>query len=281
MKKIFSVILFVIIIFNCAACSAKVSVSEITTTEIFSETAAELSSVLSSSEETTVTESQTTVPDISVTAETSEMTTLPTTTGAAVQTTVITSEPVITTAAPVVTQPAVTEKQTVPQVTGTTAPATEKPTEKVTKNDNIVTCSFEISCKNILANKSKLKDNKAAFVPADGVILRTTEMQLPKGSTALDVIKKACEQGVCSDNCKYCKKNGIHLDYVYTPGYDSYYIRGIHQLYEKDCGTMSGWMYSVNGVFPNYGCSQYEVKDGDVIKFLYTCDLGEDLGADI
>ena len=41
---------------------------------------------------------------------------------------------------------------------------------------------------------------------------------------------------------------------------------------------MSGWMYSVNSWFPNYGCSQYEVSDGDMIEWRYTCDLGRDVG---
>lgn len=29
-------------------------------------------------------------------------------------------------------------------------------------------------------------------------------------------------------------------------------------------------MYSVNGWFPNYGCSKYAVADGDVIAWVYT-----------
>ena len=37
-------------------------------------------------------------------------------------------------------------------------------------------------------------------------------------------------------------------------------------------------MYSVNGEFPNYGCSAYALQDGDVICWVYTCDLGEDVG---
>lgn len=37
--------------------------------------------------------------------------------------------------------------------------------------------------------------------------------------------------------------------------------------------------YSVNGWFPNYGCSLYQLKDGDVVEWCYTCDLGEDLGS--
>ena len=60
--------------------------------------------------------------------------------------------------------------------------------------------------------------------------------------------------------------------------YGSYYIEGINQLYEFDCGQNSGWMYCVNGWFPNYGCSSYTVEDGDVIEWRYTCDLGSDVG---
>ena len=37
-------------------------------------------------------------------------------------------------------------------------------------------------------------------------------------------------------------------------------------------------MYKVNGWFPNYGCSSYYLKDGDVIEWVYTCDLGKDVG---
>ena len=176
-----------------------------------------------------------------------------------------------------------TEKATEKSTTSKTAKATEKATEKTSKKETVtekqITCTFEISCKNILDKKENLKENKSDFLPENGMILNSVKVTVPEGSTAFDVIKKACEENTCTDNCKYCKQNGIQLDYVYTPGYDSYYIRGIHQIYEKDCGTQSGWMYSINGTFPNYGCSQYKVRDGDIIKFMYTCDLGEDLEA--
>ena len=75
-----------------------------------------------------------------------------------------------------------------------------------------------------------------------------------------------------------CKAAGIHMESTSTPGYDSDYIEGINQLYEFDCGEQSGWMFSVNGWFPNYGCSKYTVENGDVIKFVYTCNLGKDVG---
>jgi hypothetical protein len=72
----------------------------------------------------------------------------------------------------------------------------------------------------------------------------------------------------------------IHMEYVDTPIYDSAYIEGINNLYEFDAGAHSGWMYRVNGDFPNYGCSGYSVADGDIIEWVYTCDLGNDVGND-
>ena len=58
-------------------------------------------------------------------------------------------------------------------------------------------------------------------------------------------------------------------------------VEGIHNLYEFDVGSLSGWMYSVNGWFPNYGCSRYALQNGDVVKWVYTCDLGYDIGGDM
>ena len=75
-----------------------------------------------------------------------------------------------------------------------------------------------------------------------------------------------------------CKDNKIQLEFSFTPIYNSSYIEGINNLYEFDCGSLSGWMYEVNDWFPNYGCSRYEVKNGDVIEWQYTCNLGADIG---
>lgn len=159
---------------------------------------------------------------------------------------------------------------------------TTKPSKVTTtkKQGKTVTCKIEIECKTILKNLGSLRPEKKAFLPKDGYILKTTTVSVAEGSTVFDVLKLVCKQNTCPEKCSYCRKSGIQLEYVYTPGYDSEYIRGIHQLYEKDCGMQSGWMYSVNGVFPNYGVNKYTVKNGDDIKFRYTCNgFGEDLGA--
>ena len=113
----------------------------------------------------------------------------------------------------------------------------------------------------------KLDPAKVEFVPSSGVILYPVTVQFTPGETVFDVLKRVCSN------------RGISLEYSWTPLYNSYYIEGIHQLYEFDCGYESGWMYRVNGSYPNYGCSDYTLKDGDNIVWAYTCTgLGGDLG---
>ena len=128
------------------------------------------------------------------------------------------------------------------------------------------TCTISIECSSIFDNPDALKPEKTEFVPSDGWILEPEEVSFKSGDTAFDVLKNACNQA------------GIQMSSRYTPLYGSYYIEGINQLYEFDCGANSGWMFSINGTFPNYGCSEYTVEDGDKIEWKYTCDLGSDVG---
>ena len=198
---------------------------------------------------------------------------------------VITSTTAYNTTSPSTTKGKVvsTTKSAATKSVGTiTSAHTTKPSKVTTtkKQGKTVTCTIEIECKTILNNLDNLRPEKKAFLPKDGYILKETTVSVAEGSTVFDVLKLVCKQNTCPEKCNYCRKSGIQLEYVYTPGYDSEYIRGIHQLYEKDCGTQSGWMYSVNGVFPNYGVNKYTVKNGDKIRMRYTCNgLGEDLGA--
>lgn len=139
--------------------------------------------------------------------------------------------------------------------------------ETTTKNAKTYSCTIEIRCDTILNNMGDLKESKKGFVPSNGTVLATTKVEFKKGETAFDILKKACNA------------YGIQLEYSYTPTYDSYYVEGINNLYEFDCGSQSGWMYKVNGWFPNYGCSSFKMEDGDVMVWCYTCkDLGEDVG---
>ena len=128
------------------------------------------------------------------------------------------------------------------------------------------TCTFSIECSTILNNLSMLDPDKLECVPSSGVILAKTTVTFYEGESVFDVLQRLC------------REKGIHMEAEWTPIYNSAYVEGIHNLYEFDCGALSGWMYKVNGWYPNYGCSRYQLKDGDVVEWRYTCDLGNDVG---
>ena len=128
-------------------------------------------------------------------------------------------------------------------------------------------CTVRIECSMVLAHMDDLKAGKTDIVPSDGVLLPETTVAFSEGDTVFDVLQQVC------------RAQGIHMESTWTPAYNSAYIEGIGNLYEFDCGELSGWMYSVNGVWPDYGCSGYTLHDGDTVVWSYTCDLGRDVGA--
>ena len=133
-----------------------------------------------------------------------------------------------------------------------------------------VTVTLEIRCDTLSSAMEKLENPAIEdYIPEDGIILKKTTYKGTTDNTVFDVLNTLC------------RNNDIQLDFSYTPIYESYYIKGINYLYEFDGGPQSGWMYKVNDWFPNYGCSSYYLRDGDVIVWCYTCEgLGTDVGAD-
>lgn len=132
--------------------------------------------------------------------------------------------------------------------------------------DTVYTCTLSVRCDTILDNIDWLDPEKLELVPGDGVIFPAQEVSFYEGESVFNVLQREME------------KAKIHMEFVSTPMYNSAYIEGINNLYEFDCGELSGWMYKVNDWFPNYGCSRYQLKDGDVVEWVYTCDLGVDVG---
>lgn len=144
-------------------------------------------------------------------------------------------------------------------------PKPVEPEEQETKDTNLY-CTFTITCSTILDNMDDLDPEKIELVPKDGIILKKQKVQFKEGESVYDVLVKVC------------KDNNIHMESSWTPMYNSAYIEGINNLYEFDCGSLSGWMYKVNEWFPNYGCSRYVLKNGDDVVWCYTCNLGYDVG---
>ena len=145
-------------------------------------------------------------------------------------------------------------------------PQPVEPEDQEVDKGKTYTCTFSIECSTILNNLDMLDPDKLEIVPSDGVILKKTKVTFYEGESVFDVLQRLC------------KKKGIHMEASWTPMYNSAYIEGIHNLYEFDCGALSGWMYKVNGWYPNYGASRYQLTDGDEVEWRYTCDLGNDVG---
>lgn len=128
-----------------------------------------------------------------------------------------------------------------------------------------LSCSLTIRCDTLLEHLSDLTEGKAELVPEDGLLLLVENAPFTQGESAFDVLKRELQS------------RRMHLEFSESPVYDSAYIEGICNLYEYDCGELSGWVYRVNGETLSYGCSKYLLSDGDQVEFLYTCDLGDDL----
>lgn len=100
-------------------------------------------------------------------------------------------------------------------------------------------------------------------LPSDGVMLAETSFDIAEGDTAFGILTEAAQT------------YGIRLDSSGPQG--MVYLSGINHLYEFACGELSGWMYFVNGVSASTGCDQHVLRDGDVIEWRYTCEMGNDL----
>lgn len=140
-----------------------------------------------------------------------------------------------------------TTKTTTASKNETTVQTAENQTTEAKQEQS---CEFLISCKTVLSNKSALQSNYQ--VPSGGKIYEK-KMEFQEGDTVMDVLKRT----------------GVDIDV--SKGY----VAGIDGLYEFDCGKNSGWMYRVNGKFPNYMAGKCKLHDGDKVEWLYTCVRGD------
>lgn len=162
-------------------------------------------------------------------------------------------------------------KETESQPDNLSAPSNEDSAPNTNRQDAVpaneeLTCSLSIRCDTILNNLELLTPEKQDIIPTDGIIFAERTVPLYEGDSVFDLLLREM------------KKNKIHMEFVNTPVYNSAYIEGISNIYEFGCGELSGWMYKVNGIFPKYGCSGYLLKDGDRVEWVYSCDLGRDIG---
>lgn len=86
-------------------------------------------------------------------------------------------------------------------------------------------------------------------------------------ATVADVIEKALNQNGIS----YANSGG---NYITSITYDA------TTLAEFTNGSNSGWMYTLNGRYPNLGVAEQTLKSGDVIVFHYSDDYTQEQGSE-
>jgi len=138
--------------------------------------------------------------------------------------------------------------------------------EDMVIGDGSFTVTLSVRAHTILYNMHLLHRDKHELVPDDGWIFPPTEVVVYEGESVFNVLQREM------------RRHGIHMVARWTPIFNSAYVEAINNLYEFDVGPLSGWMYSVNGWFPNFGASRYLLSPGDVVEWVYTVDLGRDLG---
>lgn len=125
----------------------------------------------------------------------------------------------------------------------------------------IISCTIEIRCDNATARKDTVNPSIASRIPDDGTILEVTTYTGNEGFTVYNVLAAV---------------TAAHNPVIpIVANADRSYVSSINNLSEKNVGPTSGWTYRVNGVLPMMAANQYKVKDGDVIKWIYVCQMGD------
>ncbi|MDR0424232.1 MAG: S-layer homology domain-containing protein, partial [Clostridiales Family XIII bacterium] len=73
-------------------------------------------------------------------------------------------------------------------------------------------------------------------------------------------------------------RTGLNVKISTQSGYEGVYVVSIDGWGELSDGPSSGWMYSVNGEFTEVSSSLNKLKEGDVVRWVYTRNLGNDVG---
>lgn len=147
--------------------------------------------------------------------------------------------------AQVSSQPSVSSGGGSPQVSS--APSESQPEPE----PETITVTISVLCPLAVGNPNL---NPGISLPSDGVMVSGLSLELAPGQTAFDALKQT----------------GLPLDYSGSPSRKNVYLRGINGLYERDCGPSSGWVFSVNGTYPNTSCSKITLNDGDTVSFQFT-----------
>ena len=135
--------------------------------------------------------------------------------------------------------------------------------------DGYVTISFEDYGKRL---------NDADFETPLGVLIEPTQVPYEKGDSIAKVTVRLLD--------------ALDIGYTYTGTVENaFYLATLENFKlsdgtvvdsfgEFDSGAGSGWMITLNNWFINRSTADFDVEDGDYIKWQNTCQIGADIGCD-
>ena len=125
--------------------------------------------------------------------------------------------------------------------------------------------------------KRKSGENGVVYKNQLGKIIEEVEVPIKSRDTIATVTLRLLE--ALGIKASY---TGSATSNFYLSSIGNFTLNGKHysSFGEFDAGAASGWMIKHNNWFINMGASEFAVQDGDKVEWLYTCQLGADIGCD-
>lgn len=158
---------------------------------------------------------------------------------------------------PVATAPSPTTSTSSSSSSATTTPSvpTTPPTGSNSSSSSSTNTSGTATNNNSNPDTNTNTETVTVSVNANGSVLASGSITLSKGATALDALNALASQ---------------HNMSITTVGSGiTAYVKGINGYNAGPAGTMTGWLYSINGNQPNTSIGAYVVANGDRISLNY------------
>lgn len=162
-------------------------------------------------------------------------------------------------------------------------------------------CTY-IDEKTIIGTATVSMDAKVLHI---GVLMKPKKVDIYYGDNAADIFARAMEGSGYTYTYSGTIAEGFYLESVGRPGMlrgwkiddalreeiledglqfhlipeTGEYVYDMDSLSQLDFCQGSGWTYSINGEYMEYGMSEYHPKDGDALLLRYTLAYGKDIGA--
>ncbi|WP_420167057.1 DUF5776 domain-containing protein [Lactobacillus helveticus] len=149
-----------------------------------------------------------------------------------------------------------TSTSTPPTNSGSTATTATTGTTTTTNNSPSATPTLPVALTNPVTPSNDAKTITTTIsIHADGATIASGSIKVSSGASAFDALQAFAQQ------------QGLALTYKGSGA--TTYVTGINGYNAGPAGTMTGWLYSVNGTVPGSSMGAYTLKDGDSISMTY------------